>query len=52
VTHIEENINVCRILVEKPERSRPLRRPSCRWEDSVKIDLTEKPEVVDWIRLI
>ena len=25
-----------RVLVGKPERKRPLGRPRCRWEDSVK----------------
>jgi hypothetical protein len=27
------------ILVGKPEGSRPLRRPRCRWEDNIKMDL-------------
>jgi hypothetical protein len=30
-----------RILVEKPEGKRPLRRPRRRWEDSIRIDLQE-----------
>jgi hypothetical protein len=29
------------ILVGKPDRKRPLRRPRCRWEDNIKMDLTE-----------
>jgi hypothetical protein len=31
--------NAYRILVGKPERMRPLRRSSHRWEDHVKMDL-------------
>jgi hypothetical protein len=27
--------------VGKPEGKRPLRRPECRWEDNVKLDLRE-----------
>jgi hypothetical protein len=30
--------NAHKILVEKPEGKRPLRR-MCRWEDNIKIDL-------------
>jgi hypothetical protein len=30
-----------RILVEKPERRRPLQRPWRRWKDNIKMDLTE-----------
>jgi len=26
-------------MVGKPEGKRPLRRPRCRWEDSIKMDL-------------
>jgi hypothetical protein len=29
------------ILVGKPEGSRPLGRPRCRWEDNIKMDLGE-----------
>jgi hypothetical protein len=32
---------VYRILVEKPEGKRPLGRPSCIWEDNIKMDLQE-----------
>jgi len=28
-------------LVGKPERKRPLGRHCCRWEDNIKMDLTE-----------
>jgi hypothetical protein len=33
--------NTYKILVGKPEVKRPLRRPRHRWEDNIKIDLTE-----------
>jgi hypothetical protein len=36
-----EGRNVYRVLVGKPEGKRPLRRPRCRWEDGIKIDLRE-----------
>ena len=32
---------VYRVLVGKPERKRPLRRPRRRWEDNIKMDLQE-----------
>jgi hypothetical protein len=28
-------------LVRRPEGRRPLRRPRCRWEDNIKMDLRE-----------
>jgi len=41
-----------RVLVGKPERKRPLGRPSCRWEDNSKMDLQEVGcGVMDWIEL-
>jgi hypothetical protein len=30
-----------RVLVGRKEGKRPLGRPSCRWEDNIKIDLKE-----------
>ena len=33
-----------RVLVGKPERSRPLEGPRCRWESNTKMDLRE----VEW----
>ena len=30
-----------RVLVEKPERKRPLGRPRSRWEDNIKMDRQE-----------
>jgi len=34
-----ERRGVYRVLVEKPERKRPLGRPRRRWEDNIKMDL-------------
>jgi len=45
----ERERNACRVLVGKPERKRPLGRPRRRWEDNVKIDLTEAGWGMDWI---
>jgi hypothetical protein len=42
--------NACRILVGKPERKRPLRRPRRRWVDNIKIGLREIGWYgMDWI---
>jgi hypothetical protein len=30
-----------KIFVGKPERKRPYRRPRCRWEDNIRMDLRE-----------
>jgi len=38
----EERRNVCRILVGKARRIRPLGRPRRRWENDIKIDVKEK----------
>jgi hypothetical protein len=32
---------VYKVLVEKPERKRPLGKPRCRWKDNIKMDLRE-----------
>jgi hypothetical protein len=43
---------VYRILVGKPEEKRPLGRPTCRWEDNIKMDLQDVGcGGVDWIGL-
>jgi hypothetical protein len=40
------------ILVGRPERRRPLRRPRRRWEDNIKLDHREiRFGDVDWIHL-
>jgi hypothetical protein len=47
-----EKRNVCRFLVGKPERKRPLGRQRRRWIDNIKMDLLEIGlSVVDWIGL-
>jgi hypothetical protein len=47
-----EKRNVYRLLVEKPERKRPLGRPRRRWMDNIKMDLLEiGVSVVYWIGL-
>jgi hypothetical protein len=44
--------NAYRILVEKPERKRPLGRPRRRWEVNIKMDLREIGwGGMDWIDL-
>jgi hypothetical protein len=41
-----------RALVGKPERRKPLGRPSRRWEDNIKMDLREVGwGGMDWINL-
>jgi hypothetical protein len=47
-----EERGVFRVLVEKPEEKRPLRRPRRRWEDSIRMDLQEVGcGGMDWIGL-
>jgi hypothetical protein len=47
-----ERRGVYRVLVGKPERKRPLGRPSRRWEDVIKMDLQELGcGGMDWIGL-
>jgi hypothetical protein len=38
---MEEMRNAYKIMVGKLERKRSLRRPRCRWEDNIKMELTE-----------
>jgi hypothetical protein len=40
---MREKRNACtsRLLVEKPEERRPLRRPRHRWVENIKMDLGE-----------
>ena len=47
-----ERRGVFTVLVGKPERKRPLSRPSRRWEDNIKVDLQEVGcGGMDWIEL-
>jgi len=42
--HVErmgERRGVYRVLVGKPEGKRQFGRPTCRWEDDIKMDLQE-----------
>ena len=41
VARMGERRSVYRVLVGKTEGKRPLGRPKCRWEDSIKMDLQE-----------
>jgi hypothetical protein len=43
--------NAYRILVGKPEEKSPLGRPRRRWVENIKIYLTERWDVMDWIDL-
>jgi hypothetical protein len=52
VARMEKDRGVHRVLVEKPEGKRPLRKPRPRWEDNIKMDLREFGEGrKDWIEL-
>jgi hypothetical protein len=49
---MEEMRNAYSILVEKLAGKRPLRRPSHRWEDNIRMNLREIGwEDVDWTHL-
>jgi hypothetical protein len=41
VTRLGERRGLYRVLVEKPERKRPLGRPRRRWEGNIKMDVQE-----------
>jgi hypothetical protein len=44
--------NACRILVGKPEGTRPLERTRRKWDDNIKMDIREVGlGGVDWIGL-
>jgi hypothetical protein len=38
---MREKRKVCKVLLGKPEGKGPLERPRRRWEDGIKMDLTE-----------
>jgi len=47
-----ERRGVYRVMVEKPAGKKPLGRPSCKWEDNIKMDLQEvRCGYMDWIDL-
>jgi hypothetical protein len=39
LARIEVSRNAYRVLVRKQEGKRPLGRPTCRWEDNIKMNL-------------
>jgi len=52
VARMGQGRGVYRVLVEKPERRRPLGRPRRRWEDNIKMDIREVGcGCVDWMEL-
>jgi hypothetical protein len=52
VVYIGEMRNAYKILVRKPESKRLLRRPRCKWEDNIRMDLDGIGwEGVDWMHL-
>ena len=46
-----ESRGAYRVLVGKPEGSRPLGRPRRRWKDNIKMDLRGVGWGMDWIVL-
>jgi hypothetical protein len=47
-----EKRNACRLLMGKPEGTRPLGRPRRRWVDDIRMDLEEvEGGDVDWVGL-
>ena len=47
---MRKRASVYRVLVEKPEGKRSLRKPRYRWEDNIKMDLQEMGwGGMDWI---
>ena len=52
VARMGEEREVCRVLLGKPERKRPLGRPRRRWVDNIRMDRQEVGCVYrDWIGL-
>jgi hypothetical protein len=41
VARVVKSIKVCKGLVGKPEGKRPLGRPRRRWDDGIRMDLSE-----------
>ena len=47
-----ERRGVYKVLMGKREGKKPLRRPRCRWEDNIKMDLQAvECGGIDWIEL-
>jgi hypothetical protein len=57
--HVErmgEERKLYKVLAGKPEGKRPLRRPKCRWEDGIRMNIREIGWGVgligfDWLRI-
>jgi hypothetical protein len=50
VAHTTEMQNACRLLVEKIDGKRPLKRPICMWGHNIKVDLWAIGwDGMDWI---
>jgi hypothetical protein len=53
VARMRDTRNAYRILVGKPEGKRPLGRPTRRWVDNIKMDLSEIGwGGINWIDLV
>jgi hypothetical protein len=46
VVRMEEGGSAYKILTAKPKGRRPLRRPRCRWEGNIRMDLKEMGGIV------
>ena len=51
VARIGEGRDACKVLVGKREGRRPLRRPTRRWEDNIKVNLQDVEYGMYWIDL-
>jgi hypothetical protein len=52
VARMGQERKLCKVYVGKPEEKRLLGRPSCRWEDGIRMDLGEIGwEDVEWAQL-
>jgi hypothetical protein len=52
VARMEEGRGVYRVLIRRPEGKRPLGRPRRRWEDNIKMDLSQiEIDGANWIQL-
>jgi hypothetical protein len=41
VARTREERKLYKVLVREPEGKKPLRRPRCKWEEGIKMDLRE-----------
>ena len=51
MARMKEGRGVHKVLVGKPEGTRPLGRPRRRWEDNIKMDLQEVGRGWSWLRI-